>query len=361
MDCIPGAFPITHRENELRTLEFRNPLWIPCFVRFANATWHKYREDLEEVVLRHPVLFGNYEKGSTDFDRLGPHDREGEYYTDKWGCVWYNTHGGLEGQVVGHPLADWQALETLRVPDPLTEGDDGYAESWEASAERVRKTKQQGEVASGGGGRFFDRLQFLRGFENLMLDFATDPPELRRLLDILLDFNMAIIHKVLSLGVDRMSFHGDIGTQTGLMFSPAAFRKYLKPAYMKMFQTCRKAGVHVYYSSDGCLLEIVDDLIECGVTMHDPQVRACTMDGIAKAYRAKVCACVDLDRQMFPFCSAADVRDQVEEAVRKVGSPHGGLMLLAWVMPDVPLDTIEAICRAMEEFRSYWWDGSGRG
>lgn len=79
-----------------------------------------------------------------------------------------------------------------------------------------------------------------------------------------------------------MWFHGDIGSQNGLIFSPELFRKYFKPFYMEMFQTCRKEGCHVWYSFDGNLLELVDDLIECGVFFHDPQVRANTIGGIKK-------------------------------------------------------------------------------
>ena len=78
-----------------------------------------------------------------------------------------------------------------------------------------------------------------------------------------------------------MMFHGDIGTQRGLLMNPDTFRKHLKPAYTRMFQTCREAGTHVKYSSDGNLLDIVDDLTECGVSYHDPQVAAC---GIAEVF-----------------------------------------------------------------------------
>lgn len=360
---VPSAFPIHLAENRRRTMEFTNPLWIPCFLRCADAVWKKYREDLEDIALRHPIIFGeykNFERGNTDFDAIGIHGKKG-LYTDKWGCVWQNAAEGLEGVVVGHPLDDWSKLETLHVPDPLTDGDDGYDFTWEEAAETIRKEKAEGGLPGGSGGRFFDRLHFLRGFENLMLDFATDAPELQRLLDLLLDYNMAVVRKWLSLGAESLYFHGDIGTQTSLMISPATFRKFIKPYYMTMFQTCRKAGAHVYYSSDGRLLEIVDDLVECGVTMHDPQVRACTIDGIARAYKGKMMACVDLDRQMFPTCAPQDIRDQVEEVVRKVGSPRGGLGLLAWLTPDVPLETIENIAIAMKDFRTYWWDGRGNG
>jgi hypothetical protein len=43
---------------------------------------------------------------------------------------------------------------------------------------------------------------------------------------------------------------------------------------------CRAAGAHALLSSDGYMLDIVDDLIECGVSCHDPQVSANGLEGI---------------------------------------------------------------------------------
>jgi len=183
-----------------------------------------------------------------------------------------------------------------------------------------------------------------------MLDIATDEPCLTKLIDMLLDYEMRLINKYLEIGVDVMAFHTDIGTQRGLMISPAKFRKYIKPMFKELFTTCRKAGTHVLLSSDGCLLEIVDDLIECGVSMHDPQLRANTLEGIAKAYKGKMCINLDLDRQMFAFCTPEDIRTQVREVVETLGSSQGGLMIFGAVSgTNVPLENIEALCGALEE------------
>ena len=94
---------MTDRENWLRAVRFEGPEWIPCGVGFAPLTWHTHREKLEEVVLRHPLLFKGFKPGSVKYDEYGPVYREGEYFRDNWGCLWYNSIGGLEGQVVGHP------------------------------------------------------------------------------------------------------------------------------------------------------------------------------------------------------------------------------------------------------------------
>ena len=345
---------ISERENYLRAIEFRHPEWVPLIFGLFPSVWKKYGKKLEEVILRHPLIFSNYKKGQSNFDESDPLFKEGAYYKDDWGCVWHNVKDGNLGQVIEHPLADWKALPALKIPDPLKQA------NWEKMRERVEGDKRKGLPARGepesfAHGGFFDRLQFLRGLENLLVDFVTEPPELNTLIEIVLDYNMKYIRKWLEIGVDIMWFHGDIGTQKGLLFNPKVFRKHLKPAYKKMFQTCRKAGAHVGYSSDGNLLEIINDLVECGVSIHDPQVRANTIEGIAKGYKGKLCASVDIDEQMLPFCNPEDINRQMKEVVEKIGSPEGGLMIYAEPSQDVPLENIEALLTAWEEHCFFNW------
>ncbi len=339
------------RDNYLKALEYRYPEWVPCGVNFLPGVWKKYREKLEAILVKHPLIFGQYEKGNRGFDEMPPVYSPG-FFTDNWGCVWHTVKEGLEGQVVGHPLADWKAFENYQPPDPLLKwergerGEEYWGEIKKAFAERRKK----GLLTVGNGERLFDRLYFLRGFKNLMRDIVTDEPNLLRLINMLLDYEMRLVKKWLEIGVDVISFHTDIGTQNGLMISPVKFRKHFKPMFKRLFSTCRNAGVHVYLSSDGCLLDIVDDLIECGVSVHDPQLRANTLDGIASVYKGRLCIDLDLDRQTLPFSSPKHVRRMVEESVEKLYLPEGGLMIKGEVGPDVPLENIEALCQAMEEF-----------
>ena len=342
---------MTHRENYLRAIEFNYPEKIPCSVNFSPLTWNRYRQDLEKIVLAHPKIFPDYREGSQDFfDRMPPVYRKGEYFRDNWGCLWFNNQHGLEGQVVEHPLSDWKNLDNYQPPDPRLKEERGDRD-WEKIKKEIEEQKEKGLLTGGPGERLFDRLYFLRGFENLMIDIATDDPHLPGLIQMLEDYEMKLIQQSLAIGVDIIGFHTDIGTQNSLMLSPAKFRKYIKPMFKRLFQTCRKAGSHVYLSSDGCLLEIVDDLIECGVSVHDPQLRANTLKGIVKAYKGKLCANVDLDRQSFPFATPEQIRDQIKEVVEAMGAPEGGLMVAASIYgDDVPLKNIEAICEAMEDY-----------
>lgn len=341
---------ISERENYLRALEFKYPAWIPCSLSLSPATWHRHREKLEEICLRHPLLFPGFQQGSVDFDAFPPVYRQGEYYRDNWGCLWYNAYGGLEGQVVDHPLADWAALETYQPPDFHTYAERGVRD-WNQIRSAVEKQRQRGQLVRGDGERLFDRLYFLRGFEALMIDFATDDPHLPRLIDMLRQYEMGLVRQWLEIGVDLIGFHTDIGTQKGPMISPEKFRRYLKPMFKEIFTTCRQAGTHVALSSDGNLLPLLDDLIECGISLHDPQLRATTLEGIERHYKGRICINLDLDRQMFPFCTPREIWNQVEEVVERLFLPEGGLMVMAVVYgDDVPLENIAALAEALETF-----------
>ncbi|MEI6499917.1 MAG: uroporphyrinogen decarboxylase family protein [Armatimonadota bacterium] len=341
---------MTNRENWLRAIEFRTPEWIPAYVGFAPIVWKIYRNDLERVMLDHPRLFSGFEAGHSDFyDQMSPYHTQGVITTDNWGCVWHNEQEGLEGLVVQSPLADWAALETYQPPDVETLDERGPRDWGEVERDFAR-AREAGGLLTGNGERLFDRLYFLRGFENLMIDLATDDPHLPRLVEMLTEHELRLIHKWLEVGVDAIYFHTDIGSQRALMIHPDKFRKYLKPMFTTLFQACRQAGVHVCLSSDGHVLEIVDDLIECGISMHDPQLRANTLEGIKRCYKGKVCCTVDLDRQSFAFLSPQGIREQVAEVVEAMYDPAGGLMLSGSVWGnDVPLENIAALCEAVEE------------
>ncbi len=342
---------ISDRENWIRAVTFQSPDRIPCSVGFAPMLLRRHRAALDRIMRDHPRIFPEYDPETFDFfDMMPPTYRQGERYRDNWGCVWYNLQEGLEGQVVEHPLADWRRLATWRPPDPLRLAE-REPRDWSEVSREMEERRGRGWLTNGNAERLFDRLYLLRGFEALMVDFADEPPELQRLIDIITEHELKVVAEWARIGVDMISFHTDIATQRGLMISPASFRKYVKPMYRALFRKVREAGSLCYLSSDGNLTEIVDDLVECGLQAHDPQLRAAGVDGIAQAYKGKLFANVDLDRQGFPFMTPGEMRDQVHQVVDAMALPEGGLMMQAAIYDaDVPLANIESLVEAMEEY-----------
>jgi uroporphyrinogen decarboxylase len=341
---------MTDRENWIRAVTFAGPERIPCEMDFAPVTLHRHKAELDRLMRDHPRIFPEYDPATFDFfDAMPPVYRQGERYRDNWGCVWYNLQEGLEGQVVEHPLADWKALATWRPPDPLTQTERGTRD-WDGIRRAMDARKAKGLLTNGDAGRLFDRLYFLRGFDNLMIDFAEEPPELDRLIGILAEHELAVVSEWRKIGVDMISFHTDIGTQRSTMISPTAFRTHVKPMFGILFEAVREAGSLVYLSSDGNIAGIVDDLLECGLQAHDPQLRATTLGGIAKAYRGKLFVNVDLDRQGFSFMSPGEIRDQIRSVIDVLYDPRGGLGLMASIWGEVPMRNLEEICACFEEW-----------
>ena len=205
--------------------------------------------------------------------------------------------------------------------------------------QRIARQKEAGELAGSGWGTFFERLQELVGMENLFLNMAYDDnPALQRVVDLVADFNYRLTCAVLSrVTPDTMGAGDDLGSQRAALVSPKTFRRWLKPGYARVMQASRAAGCEVAMHSDGYLLELVDDLIDAGLTILNPQVGPNTLAGLEETMKGRLCIALDLDRQhILPQGTPQDVRDHVREAVQVLGSPRGGLMLQAEINSDTP-------------------------
>lgn len=341
--------------NYLKAANFDTPEWVPCTVGFLPATWIHYREALEDLCLRHPRIFPWFRKGQVDFDQkvmwnplyeLGRH-------TDCWGTVWNNIERGFDSQVEREPLDDWDAFEAWKahLPDPMRDDWFGPRPPWDDVRRNLEAARVRGDLAGGGGlphGFFFMRLYYLRGFENLMVDFATDEPRLHELITIIQAYSTAVVRKYLELGAEFMWFAEDLGMQTALPVSPAMWRRYVKPTYEAVVGPCRNQGVPAFLHSDGHILEIIPDLIDVGIRVLNPQIRANGLEGLQAVAKGRVALSQDLDRQLFPFATPDAIESHIEEVFGGLYSKKGGLMLQAECGPDVPLENIEAICRALE-------------
>ena len=341
---------MTQRENYLRIKNFQNPEWIDCWMSISQDSWYLQKDEITTKILnQYPYLF----RGQTFDTNLNAYNMPAPYspgrYTDSWGCVWENIHSGVEGQVIFHPLGEDAAFDSY-IP-PSEDQNDFAPMDWEAIKREAETSRNRGEIVQGNGWRLFDRMYFLRGFEQLMMDIAEDNPCLPRLIDMIWEQKRKWLKKWLDIGMDEIGFHTDIGTQKALMISPAHFRKYLKPMFTDLFGMCRKAGSLVHLSSDGNILDIIGDLVECGVTSHDPQYRACTLEGIKNTYFGKpITIQLDLDRQLFGSATPEELDEHVKTAVETLYRPEGGLTVFAGIAGEVSIAQMDALCKALTKY-----------
>jgi uroporphyrinogen decarboxylase len=316
-------------EDRVKSLTWQVPERIPIGVGILPAAWMKHRQALDEIVARHPLLFGEQKVGQRNYDEVTGRYVAGEH-VDAWGCGWSNVSTGHDAIVKHHPVPTRADVRKLQPPKE----DIGFPH-----------------------GFMYLRLGDLRGFEEIMMDFAEEPPELQMLIDVVLEYNLRQAKLQLASMKEKaqiVSFGDDLGMQHSLPISPAKWRKYLKPCFTQIYKPFRDAGHYVYMHTDGHLLPIIPDLIDCGVQVLNPQVGANGLDGLAAVCKGKVCVNLDLDRQMFPFWTPKEIDRHVRDAVRKLGAREGGLWLSAEIADDVPLANVEAMFAALEKYTWYY-------
>ncbi len=349
---------LTPRENYLRAARFRRPEWIPCRVILSSALRAAGRAELEQVMARHRWLWPDFRPGRIDFDNypFAPHERVGEL-VDPWGCRWRCAIDGMVGTVVGHPLADWSALERLPRPSTLPQRAQRVTGDWRAARRHVERARSEGRLTTGGiyHGFFFMRLTYLRGFENLMCDLVTEPAELRDLIERVKAQCREILRRWLEMNVDEISFGEDLGTQQAPIVSPQTFAKFVTPVYKELMDPVRAAGALVYLHSDGRVLELMDEFAAAGVDIVNVQDLVNGIDNLAREVKGRFCIDLDVDRQkIVPFGTPRDIHDLIQEAVRKLGGPGGGLMLKVGIYPPTPPENVNAVCEAFGKFRTFF-------
>ncbi len=351
---------LSYRENYLRTASMTGGDRIPMRIVISGATWDQLRYDLEDVLVHHPHFFPDFEQGKRDYDNyeFGPQARAGEDFVDNYGCVWHGEVNGIVGIVEGHPLEDWSALDDFRMPDPATQLPLGDV-NWNDVREQMRQRKERGELCSAGTehGFLFLRLYYLRGFENLMVDMATDEPRLQQLTDMIVEYTEYQIRRYLDMGVDVIGLAEDLGAQDASVMGPRMFERWIAPAYRRLIDPCRERGVHVHNHSDGYVMDIIDQLMDVGMTIFNIQDLVNGIDDIACELKGRVCIDIDVDRQsIVPYGTPREIHDLIEYEVRTLGSPQGGLMMTIGIYPPTPPENIAAVLSAMEEFERCWWE-----
>jgi len=336
------------RQNFLRNAWMQGHEWIPANVVISGATWAQLREELEAVCLRHPLLFPGFRKGQVDFNSFA-RTEEQKTTTDAWGVKWQSELDGLIGLVVDSPLADWDRFETWRAPEP--------PRFTPADRFRLEEARRNGDMVSFSTehGFLLMRLYYLRGYENFMVDVASDEPMLDKLVSVVAGYWERAMKPYAEFGLDLLDAADDQGTQTASMLGPKYFRRWLMPTYKRLFLPVRKGGGHVFMHTDGYIMDIMDELIESGLSIVNPQDLVNGIDNLARTAKGRVCIRCDVDRQsVLPFGTPAEVRGLIREEVMKLGSPAGGLEFVAGIYPPTPARNIEALCSALEEFRTYW-------
>jgi hypothetical protein len=325
---------MTSRERVKRAIRFEMPDRIPIMHSVLPAARERHGHALERILRRYPSDYGVVDGGFVGYS--GYVIGEG---VDSWGVRWESERDGILGLPVGHPLEDWGEFNSYEPPDP------NRLEFRAPSSPRV----DQGYLLAWGG-NLFERAQWLRGYEGLLMDIAEGSGRVRDLLDMIVCHNLALIARWEGCDIDGVEFWDDWGTQDALMIAPSDWRKLFRPRYAEIFDAVHALGFDVHFHSDGQILDIVDDLMEIGADVMNCQIAVMDRARFDSLVRGRICLRSDLDRQhVLPHGVPEEVRLHVRDVVARFNK-NGGVIGCGEIGPDVPLANVEAMFAAFQEY-----------
>ena len=274
------------------------------------------------AVIRHqpakavPVFDG----GVWDTVMLGGHFRCASW-TDAWGVVWEQELPGMAPTDVGHPLSDLRRLDTYAWPDP-------WQLTWTDADRQGLAAIDRSRVLLGGLHTYLlaERLYSLMGMENFLLALYEDPDRLRVLIDHIVDYTRVCFDRLIALGIETLHVSEDLGSQHDLLLSPEMFRRFLLPAYERMFEAPRRHGVIIDFHSCGAVEKVIPDLMAVGIGILNPvQVRANDRRRVRKLTQGRVAVLGGIDSYVVHRGTPDDIRREVRAAF-DLWKPGGGWM-----------------------------------
>ncbi len=206
-----------------------------------------------------------------------------EFYDDIYGNIWVRMIDGCQkGEIHTPVLQDWNQLDSLHMPKFDSKKISEYLKTFYA------KNKENKLNVAGIGGWIFDNARYIRDMEIYFMDMVMYPDELKSLHSKIVDVYK---QKIIGAGIansDAICIGEDMGTQTGLLFSPDMFREFFKQDYSDLVGIAHDYGMKVLMHSCGKNWEIIDDLIDVGIDCFQfDQPAVYDMEALAAKFRER--------------------------------------------------------------------------
>ena len=291
-------------QRVLRAIQMQSPDRVPI------VFWN--RDQAQGDVMLYHLSLGSAGEGSVN---------AWDWSVNEWGYVLEKLGDGTMGHPVSPVYAELPRAEEIRVP-ALRE------------AERMSAVPAFAQAC---GGRYrlasldlsgFTVYTLLRGFADAMQDFLLDPDGFAVLMDRILDFECELMRIAARHGFQGIHFADDWGTQSGLMVSPAMWRRLFKPRYARQFALARELGLQVWYHCCGEFLAIMEDFHEIGVdVLNIAQPNVNDIAEVGRRLRGRQCFLMPISYQTVSIRGTPEeIYAEARRLYEALAVPEGGFI-----------------------------------
>lgn len=304
---------MTPRECVLAALAHQEPETLPYQLYMDPAVREAVDREMGGVLWRDSLIPFFHE---TWFVYPNQETQPDGRYVDAFGSLWES------GSIMHHlqPALSEPSLKGFQWPDL-----DAIWESQQPKlADAIRLNPNSYRWAALGFG-LFERAWTLRGFNEILMDLASEPAFCEDLLDQIMEHQMKVVGLLLTLDIDAIFFSDDWAYQKGLIMGPELWRQMIKPRKATMIEQVHRAGKKAILHCCGSVMEVLPEMIEIKLDcLQSLQPEAMDVFEIKRRYGSSLALWGGGPSQsLIPFGTPEEVRAAFARLRRELGAGGG--------------------------------------
>ena len=273
-----------------------------------------------------------------------------------WGVKFKKVDANADshyGEVCFNPLLGLDSVEQLEAyPWPHPDDFD-----YETAATEAKKLSKE-FVTLGPWISLFEVYCMMRSLEEALMDTVAEPEFLHAALDKIAWSQGEMVRRFLEAAdgaIDMVFISDDIGSQTSLLMSPAAFDEFIFPRLKKWCELVHSYGAKVFFHTDGAAEPLIPRLIEAGIDVLNPVQHVCPGMGckeLKAKYGDKLIFHGGVENQkILPFGTPEEVTAETRVCLNELG-PDGYLPCSChFAQADTPVENVMALVETVQRYR----------
>ena len=195
----------------------------------------------------------------------------------------------------------------------------------------------------------FERLHYLMGMEDALINFYEEPEEMKELIKYLTEWELQYAETLCSrLHPDALFHHDDWGSQISTFISPDMFEEFLLDSYKEIYGYYKSHGVQlIVHHSDSYAATLVPFMIEMGVDIWQGVMTENNITELIRKYGGQISFMGGINSASVdhPGWTREEVKTQVTRACREYGKYY----YIPSASQGLPMSTFEGVYEALTE------------
>lgn len=230
-------------------------------------------------------------------------------YRDSPDRAWASEEKGL--------ITSWEELEKYHWPSA---NEIDYSRF-----EQARSILPEGMGIIGQYGDIFTNAWELMGFETFAIALFEQPDLVKQVYQKVETLILSMFDVMAEMEwVGALWYSDDIAFTGGLLVNPEFFREHFFPTLRRIGTLAKRRGVPFIYHTDGVLWEVMDDILQSGVTaLHPIEPKSMEIVELKQRYGDRLCLCGGVEVDVLARGTKQEVVALTRKILEEVGR-HGG-------------------------------------